>query len=179
MRRRARASLEHSHSTDPELNRNPFFSTRRSSCSNRALDLFNWGDSLTAGTQAADEIAAFPTCFCDPKQPVKSARQKLVKRHLAIERNVAYRLLPAVANAGVVSGDELHEVARVPQPTCTPTVTVCHGFGVKRQRDTARRHKLHHYETQTERQTARQATTWTNRGRLIPPIEHRPRVAHR
>ena len=40
-RRRKQASLEHSHSTDPESNRNPFFSTRRSSCSNRALKLLS------------------------------------------------------------------------------------------------------------------------------------------
>ena len=40
-RRHEQASLEHSLSTDPESNRNPFFSTRRSSCSNRALKLLS------------------------------------------------------------------------------------------------------------------------------------------
>ena len=40
-RRREQASLEHSLSTDPESNRNPFFSMRRSSCSNRALKLLS------------------------------------------------------------------------------------------------------------------------------------------
>ena len=60
-RRREQASLEHSLSTDPESNRNPFFSTRRSSCSNRAL---NYSDgtqfSSTAGSQDVDGALLLP-----------------------------------------------------------------------------------------------------------------------
>ena len=87
-RRREQASLEHSHSTDPELNRNPFFSTRRSSCSNRAL---SYSDAIQFSRSANAQGVA--------PAPLLPARNRPGPRPEGKKRAGVRRELPATARA--------------------------------------------------------------------------------